>query len=205
MAPDQSIAAEQHDLKVDQARIPDRGVPPKRGRAILPIIGSTENNRIAPRKDVRPKRIGVADFMSRISVIASRSAGSCNVIRGASPGSGPGRSREARIGPCRYNAIFRCRASGVGFSLAPACSWKIRGFSLPSIHRRISSRLRFREYLKDFRSGSKTAVDLATGARRVGPQAPLARAIVPRAVPPVDRPSAARSPWPWPVYRWRRS
>jgi ATP-binding cassette subfamily B protein len=29
---------------------------------------------------------------------------------------------------------------------------------LPSIHRRIASRLRFREYLKDFRSGSKTTV-----------------------------------------------
>src|SRR5207248_1875533 len=45
---------------------------------------------------------------------------------------------------------------------ARAWTRTIRGFSLPSLHRRIASRLRFREYLRTFRSGSRTTASSPT-------------------------------------------
>src|SRR5262249_55518728 len=53
-------------------------------------------------------------------------------------------------------------ANGAGPQGARAWTRTFRGFSLPSLHRRIASRLRFREYLRTFRSGSRTTASSPT-------------------------------------------
>ena len=59
--------------------------------------------------------------------------------------------------------------------------------SLSSFHRRIASRLRFREYLSRYRAGSKGQPEAQAGPK--AGQASLAGAAVPRALPAPGRPS----------------
>ena len=64
----------------------------------------------------------------------------------------------------------RTRAGGGGPAAARGTNRTIRGLSLPSLHRRIASRLRFREYLERFRSALKAGV-----RSRPEPTAPAGR------------------------------
>src|SRR5262249_14206178 len=67
------------------------------------------------------------------------------------------RTREARPGAIGYNTGTGREPCGAGMPPVPDLSRTTRGFSLPFLHRRIASRLRFHDYLKTFRSGLRTA------------------------------------------------
>src|SRR6516165_5 len=115
------------------------GVPPRMGSTILPIMGWTENNKSAARNIVAPNNQADPEILMR-SLHQKRN---------------PRIRRHDWLSARRTRRIFYNIRKGPererGRESSPPVARASReGLSL-SLHRRIGSRLRFREYLRSYR------------------------------------------------------